>query len=59
MLAGAVRARVYFSYERASWVNCGGFEATRGVTRGARIHDCTMMCLGATPAAAVRASGTI
>ena len=46
---------VSISYERTSWVNCGGFEATRGVSRGARIRDCTRMCLGATPAAAVRA----
>jgi len=45
------------SYGRANWVGCGGFEATRGVTRGARIRDCIMMCLGATPAAAVRARG--
>ena len=49
--------KVYMSYERASWVNCGGFGATRGVARRARIRDCTRMCLGATPAAAVRARG--
>ena len=48
---------VYMSYGRASWVNCGGFEAARGVSRGARIRDCTRMCPGATPAAAVRARG--
>ena len=30
---------VYVCYERASWVNCGGFEAARGVTRGARRRD--------------------
>ena len=27
------------SYGRANWVGCGGFEATRGVSSGARIHD--------------------
>ena len=49
--------KVYMSYERASWVNCGGFGATRGVSRGARIRDCTMMGRRATLVAAARSLG--
>ena len=49
--------KVYMSYGRASWVNCGGFGATRSVSRGAWIRDCTMMGRRATLAAAVRSRG--
>ena len=46
---------VYMCYGRASWVNCGGFGATRGVSRRARIRDCTTICFGVTARAAVHA----
>ena len=42
-------------YTKASWVVGDGCDATRGVSRGARIRDCTMMGRGETLADAVRA----
>ena len=45
------------SYERASWVNCGGFRRPAAFRAEPGYTICTMMCLGATPAAAVRARG--
>ena len=57
MMRALCAPKVYMSYERASWVNCGGFQATAALRAEPGYAICTMMGLRATPAAAMHARG--